>query len=187
MLHIGEKDPLDVYYSSLSINYRLPSVTREVTKCYSPCRRGAVELRAHSYAPRLDTHWWRRPGELAIAHRPTQPRPRLSSTCTPAVYEAGVLLAPPPSAYRTLLHRQTRAVSSLYSYKLLVKVITAHITRHTCDKTCSYSNMDTPRIQHQGYNKDTTRNTIRKRNRMGHGDLDRQQADPPHKTRDAPL
>ena len=52
-------------------------------------------MRAHSYAPRLDTHWWRRPGELAIAHRPTQPRPRLSST--PAVYEAGVLLAPPPT------------------------------------------------------------------------------------------
>eukprot|EP00964_Phaeocystis_antarctica_P087518 scaffold55556_cov81-Phaeocystis_antarctica.AAC.1 len=60
---------------------------------YSPYRRGAVELRAHSYAPRLDAHRRRRPGKLAIARRPRQPRPRLRSTA--AVYRAGVLLAPP--------------------------------------------------------------------------------------------
>ena len=58
--------------------------------------RGRVVTQRCFGPPRLDTHWWRRPGELAIAHRPTQPRPRLSST--PAVYEAGVLLAPPLSA-----------------------------------------------------------------------------------------
>ena len=58
-------------------------------------------MRAHSYAPRLDTHRWRRPGELAIARRPLRPRPRLRST--PAVYEDGVLLAPPLTAAAALL------------------------------------------------------------------------------------
>jgi len=32
--------------------------------------------KAHSYAPRLDAHRRRRPGKLAIARRPIQPRPR---------------------------------------------------------------------------------------------------------------
>ena len=50
-------------------------------------------MQAHSYAPRLDAHRRRRPGKLAIARRPIQPRPRLRSTTS--VYQVGVLLAPP--------------------------------------------------------------------------------------------
>ena len=85
-----------------------PTATRLIFACRLPCdasdgrrrvltiqRPGAVELRAHSYAPRLDAHRRRRPEELTIARRPRRPRPRLRST--PAVYQAGVLLATPLS------------------------------------------------------------------------------------------
>ena len=54
----------------------------------------AVELLAHSYAPRLDAQRRRRPGKLVIARRPIQPRRRL--TVYHLRLRARVLLATPP-------------------------------------------------------------------------------------------